>query len=688
MAERILEIEAFRNIGFKKENDTYKPCKATLVLDRNFEKGKTGGLVFLIGENGAGKSNILDAIKKFSFDNITKYSFQGNDLSRLAWTDLCQKPEISMSCKMPVSSSESQEYRATKNISTFTKCTPPVTGSDSDKLSKSTETLYSNINTLCEIESRIFNESSYNPEFSTANGFYKIREKIFHNHCNEISNNFLFNIEIPYLNPGTKIYETFLKSVQGQIINNLHLSDDEVVEIKNEILSVFNSYVIISNQKDKPVDYWTTSSYTRKCEQFISEVERTISLGNLNFLHEDDSYYNFMNNFYSKFQVNLIRNVHEYKRIFFSDKDLSENWGSVFHSNFFTALFEAIGVTQTTIGRRYDVYNRTTSYGLLKELEDELNLKIVKVTNDFNRLYNSHIKYSFKIEAREDKVHFFMKKGDQYCILSTESEGFKYFFDLYFGFLFRKDLMFGDIITMDEPAERLSVPALKEVRNFLKDFAFRNGILIVCATHSPFLISADNLDELRLVYCDKDGITTIENEYSLLSNHTHATQEIKRALTTDNYQIIKSDSKYIFVANMDDYNILTAFKTVLGKTDIYFFPIGNVDDKTDIEKLLSEITRLHKQNPVILLPKGDTYDKIKAYCSDNNCNCKALVLDYSRADDSAKTIRDLFTSDISTLNNGTYYFKNHIQNIEKDLQDTTRDKFRELFDYLYKEIDE
>ena len=117
MAERILGIEAFRNIGFKKENDTYKPCEATLVLDRNFEKGKTGGLVFLIGENGAGKSNILDAIKTFSYDYRLKSPFDKNDLTRLTWKQECRQPKISVSCEMVDSTSKKQQYRITKVFS-------------------------------------------------------------------------------------------------------------------------------------------------------------------------------------------------------------------------------------------------------------------------------------------------------------------------------------------------------------------------------------------------------------------------------------------------------------------------------------------------------------------------------------------------------------------------------------------
>lgn len=679
MAERILEIEVFRNIGFKKENDTYKPCEATLVLDRNFEKGKTGGLVFLIGENGAGKSNILDAIKTFSYDSRLKSPFDKNDLTRLCWNPECRQPKISILCEMADSTLKKQQYRITKVFPSATQCSPEFKDENAEKRKELKEKLFSHLNTLCDIEASVLVEIRYGEREPIERAFQEIRESLFRNNATRITGDFKITMEKPYPGQDVKVYDSFLNQIQGQVIRNIELPEKEIEAAKERILRTLRDY------------YWRSKDSSPfsflKYRDFLYKVHSTLSLGNLDFLFEDESYLHFRSTFHKEYQLDIVKSVCEYKREPFSDKDLSIPWLDLSRNRLFTALSQSIGMSIEEIEERYQLYKSIDSYGILKDLQKDMNDKMFKVSDDFNRLYNSHIEYSFELDFGKDDVSVLIKKGSQRCVLQTESEGFKYFFDMYFGLLFRKEWGPGDIITMDEPAEGLSVPARKEVRNFLKDFAFRNGILIVCATHSPFLISADNLDELRLVYCDKDGITTIENEYSLLSNHTHATQEIKRALTTENYQIIKPDSKYIFVESMDDYNIMTAFKQVLGETDIYFFPIGKVDDNTDIEKLLSEIFRLHKQNPVILLPKGDTYNKIKPHCNKQSCS-KALVLNYNCVGGSTETIRDFFTSDISTLNDGTYYFKNHIQNIEKDLLDSTRNKFRNLFDNLKKEMDE
>jgi ABC-type multidrug transport system ATPase subunit len=683
MAERILGIEAFRNIGLKKEDGSYKPYETTLVLDRNFEKGKTGGLVFLIGENGAGKSNTLDAVKMFSYDYTFKSTFDTNDLTRLCWDQECRHPKISVSCEMADSTLKKQHYRITKEFPSATQCSPEPKDENASKREELKEKLFLNLNTLCDIEASVFVDIKWGKIEHIESRFQKIRESLFRCYGNKFTGNFKIDINHPYPSNGAKVYDSFLNQIQGQITRNIALSEEEIKTTKEQILDVFTQYKWALERRNDPEYLIFDSS---KYFEFLHKVRESLSLGNLDFLFENESYIHFKRAFYEEYQLDIVKNACEYKRDPFSDKDLSIPWQDLQRNRLFAALSQAIGMGIEEIEERYQLSRSTNSFGILKDLQEDMNDKMFKVSDDFNRLYNSHIKYSFALDFGKDEVNVLIKKGKQCCVLKTESEGFRYFFDLYFGLLFSKEWGPGDIITMDEPAEKLSVPALKEIRNFLKDFAFRNGILIVCATHSPFLISADNLDELRLVYCDKDGITTIENEYSLLSNHTHATQEIKRALTTENYQIIKPDSKYIFVESMDDYNITTAFKQVLGETDIYFFPIGKVDDNTDIEKLLSEISRLHKQNPVILLPKGDTYNKINTHCSKPGCN--ALVLNYNCVGASTETIRDFFTSDISTLNDGTYYFKNHIQNIEKDLLDSTRNKFRDLFDNLKKEMDE
>lgn len=62
--ERYFEIKNFRNIGLS------KPQK--LVLNTSLNKNQLGNVVYLVGPNNSGKSNVLDALELFSTNQISK----------------------------------------------------------------------------------------------------------------------------------------------------------------------------------------------------------------------------------------------------------------------------------------------------------------------------------------------------------------------------------------------------------------------------------------------------------------------------------------------------------------------------------------------------------------------------------------------------------------------------------------
>ena len=67
---------------------------------------------------------------------------------------------------------------------------------------------------------------------------------------------------------------------------------------------------------------------------------------------------------------------------------------------------------------------------------------------------------------------------------------------------------------MDEPATNLHVRGQEELRKFLKEFAIKNGITFIIATHSPFLVDLDYLDEIRLISLHDNNVAKIDNVFS------------------------------------------------------------------------------------------------------------------------------------------------------------------------------
>ncbi|MCH4605669.1 hypothetical protein KII75_03430 [Helicobacter pylori] len=165
--------------------------------------------------------------------------------------------------------------------------------------------------------------------------------------------------------------------------------------------------------------------------------------------------------------------------------------------------------------------------------QDNYQLKIrVRHNNKFFREYKC-VAYEIKLE-----IHDCRKSHNQNpIILSQQSTGFQWAFNFMFGFLYNVGSNFSFnkniICVMDEPATPLSVPARKEFRKFLKEYAHKNHVTFVLATHDPFLVDTDHLDEIRIVEKETEG-SVIKNHfnYSLndASKNSDALYQIKRSL--------------------------------------------------------------------------------------------------------------------------------------------------------------
>ncbi|GAA9114646.1 hypothetical protein HpHA165_02060 [Helicobacter pylori] len=119
--------------------------------------------------------------------------------------------------------------------------------------------------------------------------------------------------------------------------------------------------------------------------------------------------------------------------------------------------------------------------------QDNYQLKIhVQHNNKFYDYSKKSTAYEIKLE-----IHDCRKSDNQNpIILSQQSTGFQWAFNFMFGFLYNVGSNFSFnkniIYVMDEPATHLSVPARKEFRKFLKEYAHKNHVTFVLATHDPF----------------------------------------------------------------------------------------------------------------------------------------------------------------------------------------------------------
>ncbi len=243
--------------------------------------------------------------------------------------------------------------------------------------------------------------------------------------------------------------------------------------------------------------------------------------------------------------------------------------------------------------------------------QDNYQLKIrVRHNNKF--FGEKYAPYEIKLE-----IHDCRKSDNQNepIILRQQSTGFQWAFNFMFGFLYNVGSNFSFnhniIYVMDEPATHLSVPARKEFRKFLKEYAHKNHVTFVLATHDPFLVDTDHLDEIRIVEKETEG-SAIKNNFNYPLNNagkdSDALDKIKRSLGVGQH-VFHNPQKHriIFVEGITDYCYLSTFKLYLcykeykdNPIPFTFLPISRLkNNPNDMKETIKKLCELDN-HPIVL----------------------------------------------------------------------------------------
>ncbi|GAA7583021.1 hypothetical protein MMM150_07020 [Helicobacter pylori] len=294
--------------------------------------------------------------------------------------------------------------------------------------------------------------------------------------------------------------------------------------------------------------------------------------------------------------------------------------------------------------------------------QDSYQLKIhVRHNNKFYDYSKKSTAYKIKL-----KIHDCRKSDNQKpIILSQQSAGFQWAFNFMFGFLYNVGSNFSFnkniIYVMDEPATHLSVPARKEFRKFLKEYAHQNNVTFVLATHDPFLVDTDHLDEIRIVEKEAEG-SAIKNNFNYPLNNasedSDALYQIKRSLGVGQH-VFHNPKKHriIFVEGITDYCYLSAFKLYFNerkfKNNPFYFtflPISGLKkESNEMKETLQKLCELDN-NPIVLTDddRKDGSDPQKAKSEQfKNTNEEMLkpitILQLSKCDENFKQIENCFS---------------------------------------------
>ncbi|GAA8542412.1 hypothetical protein HpHA38_17120 [Helicobacter pylori] len=373
-------------------------------------------------------------------------------------------------------------------------------------------------------------------------------------------------------------------------------------------------------------------------------------------------------------------------------------------------------------------------------LEYNMQLKIDSlITKEFNELLaivqdSPQDSYQLKIRVRHNnklprekyteheiklEIHDCRKSHDhnEPIILSQQSTGFQWAFNFMFGFLYNVGSHFSlnknIIYVMDEPATHLSVPARREFRRFLKEYAHKNHVTFVLATHDPFLVDTDHLDEIRIVEKETEG-SVIKNHFNYPLNNagkdSDALDKIKRSLGVGQH-VFHNPQKHriIFVEGITDYCYLSAFKLYFNKHNpqfkdnpipFAFLPISGLkNNPNDMKETIKKLCEL--DNHPIVLTDDDrkcvfnqkaTSERFKR--ANEELLKPITILQLSDCDRHFKQIEDCFSA-----NDRKKYAKNKQKELamafktrllygEKDdaITEETKNNFLCLFEWMKKRV--
>ncbi|WQV50395.1 ATP-binding protein [Helicobacter pylori] len=350
---------------------------------------------------------------------------------------------------------------------------------------------------------------------------------------------------------------------------------------------------------------------------------------------------------------------------------------------------------------------------LLAIVQDSYQLKIrIRHNNKFYDYSKKYTAYEIKLEVYDCR-----KSGNQNepIILSKQSTGFQWAFNFMFGFLYYVGSHFSFnkniIYVMDEPATHLSVPARKEFRKFLKEYAHKNHVTFVLATHDPFLVDTDHLDEIRIVEKETEG-SVIKNNFNYRLNNaskdSDALDKIKRSLGVGQH-VFHNPQKHriIFVEGITDYCYLSAFKLYLRYKEykdnpipFTFLPISGLKkDPNAMEETIQKLCELDN-HPIVLTDddrkcvfnQNATSERFKR--ANKYLGNPITILQLSDCDRRFKQIEDCFSA-----NDRNKYAKNKRMELamafktrllygEKDdaVSEETKKNFLCLFEWMKKRV--
>ena len=349
----------------------------------------------------------------------------------------------------------------------------------------------------------------------------------------------------------------------------------------------------------------------------------------------------------------------------------------------------------THLGFDRGVMENAYSNSVLRpRVEKKINEALAKLSDEFNDLLNINEKrYSFAMRLERDNMEVVLSYGDDVPLnIDRQSEGFRWLFDFYLGFMLSNDLGPGSIVLIDEFGNSLGFSTVKELLKKLRKFARSRGVTFVLATQNPMAVDVLHLDEIRLVVPMEDGSAHIVNnfdQFGEIGSHDVIEPVISGLMVSRNFMRTEG-RRTVFVEGATDYFYLNAFSEALrerGKEiDVDFIPMNGLGSREDAPtKVLSQIKSIER-NPTVFVDGDKAGERFVSVASSKGIRPSSVSEIF---DGGKKEIEDLFSdADAERFHvrdksfDRAACFSQRIGSIYDGIDDETKKNFETVIDYI------
>lgn len=204
-----------------------------------------------------------------------------------------------------------------------------------------------------------------------------------------------------------------------------------------------------------------------------------------------------------------------------------------------------------------------------------------KMTDEFKNWWKIR---DYKFDYRMDDESFGVYVSDHIDTTSVEldlrSSGLRYFFSFFLIFIVesRKEHT-NSILLLDEPGLHYHATFQLDLIDFFKELSKKNQFLY--STHSPFLVDKDNLDDVKIVYEDKETKKIMVSTNGMWPKDAETMFPLRLSWWNSVYQSYMVDKVHMLVEGFTDSQIFKEINKILinnGKkgldSDIAIIPGG------------------------------------------------------------------------------------------------------------------